>query len=215
MLKKIIKTGVFGISALSVMAAHASDIYVTGQAGYANNHLGKHLTQLYQSRGGPEIFKIGGSGFAGRLAIGYQLNPYFATELGYLRLENQTGKATTNPNPPPSYAPATETLKQNALDVAAKGILPVTDKLNVYGKLGVAYLTSTITSHFGNVKDNQNAWFGVKKHIFAPEAAIGASYNLTPNVFVDTSLTHIQTIGYKHKPGNIDFAAVGIGYTFG
>ncbi|EDP46001.1 outer membrane beta-barrel protein [Rickettsiella grylli] len=215
MFKKIIRMGVFGVSALSVIAAHASGIYVTGQAGYANNHLGKHLTQLFQSRANGESpgFTMNNIGLAGRLAIGYQVNPYFATELGYLRLENQKGRAFDNP--PPYLAPATETLKQNAIDVAAKGILPVTDKLNVYGKLGVAYLTSTITSHFGDVKDNQNAWFGVKKHIFAPEAAVGASYNLTPNVFVDTSLTHIQTIGYKHKPGNIDFATVGIGYTFG
>ena len=229
MLKKIISVSILGASTLGMMAAHAATtdlsektdlsdhaatgLYVTGQAGYANNHLGSQLTDLYQSRGGPSTFKIDDSGLAGRLAIGYQFNPYFSAELGYLRLENQKGNARSKPTP--KLAPATETLKQNAIDIAAKGILPVTDKFNVYGKLGVAYLTSTITSHFGNVKDNQNDWFGINKDTWAPEAAIGASYNVTPNVFVDTSLTHIQTIGHKNKPGNIDFAAVGIGYSFG
>ena len=58
-------------------------------------------------------------------------------------------------------------------------------------------------------------FFGVAEHVWAPEAAIGASFNVTPNVFVDTSWTHIQPLGGKNKPGNVDFAAVGIGYSFG
>ena len=92
---------------------------------------------------GPASLKISNTGLAGRLAIGYQFSPYFAAELGYLRLANQKGKDYGSTG----YAIGTKTLSQNALDVAAKGILPINDKFNVYGKLGVAYLTSTITSH--------------------------------------------------------------------
>ncbi|MEN9450653.1 MAG: hypothetical protein RJA83_1271 [Pseudomonadota bacterium] len=54
----------------------------------------------------------------------------------------------------------------------------------------------------------------IAKHNWAPEAGIGFTYNMTSNVFIDTSITHIQPIG-KNKPSNIDFAAVGIGYSFG
>jgi hypothetical protein len=44
--------------------------------------------------------------------------------------------------------------------------------------------------------------------------AIGMGYDITPNVTVDTSLTHVQTLGNK-RPGNINFLAVGVGYNFG
>lgn len=35
-------------------------------------------------------------------------------------------------------------LQQNVIDFAGKGILPITNNINVYGKLGVAYITSDI-----------------------------------------------------------------------
>ena len=54
----------------------------------------------------------------------------------------------------------------------------------------------------------------VTKNKWAPEAALGVSYDITPNVSVDTSWTHIQPLG-SNKPGNIDFVAVGLGYNFG
>lgn len=212
MIKKIIAVSVLGVSTLGMMTANATTPgpYIMGQAGYANNHLGKKLTKTY-NYDGPSSFKINNADLAGRLAVGYQFNPYFATELGYLRLANQKGKDDGSTGD----AIGTETLKQQAIDVAAKGIFPINDKFNVYGKLGVAYLTSTITSHFEGVKQNQNAWFGVAKHQWAPEVGIGASFNITPNAFVDTSWTHIQPISGKNKPGNIDFVAVGLGYSFG
>lgn len=213
MFKRIMTATVLGASALGMMAANAttSGLYITGQAGYANNHLGNHLTKLYRDDNGPSSFKIGNAGLAGRLAIGYQFNPYFATELGYLRLANQKGKDDGSTG---DYI-GTETLKQQAIDVAAKGILPINDKFNVYGKLGVAYLSSTVRSNFDGTKQNQNKYFGLAKHQWAPEAGVGVSYNVTPNMFVDASWTHIQPIRGKNKPGNVDFAAVGIGYSFG
>ena len=55
---------------------------------------------------------------------------------------------------------------------------------------------------------------GVNKHQWAPEAAVGVSYDVTPNVSLDTSWTHIQPLGHN-KPGNIDFVAVGVDYNFG
>lgn len=205
MIKRIIAVSVLGVSALGMMAANATGIYVIGQAGYANTHMKDKIT--FQ----PSVpdFQIANNGLAGRLGVGYQFNPNLAVELGYLQLAKQVGTVNAS-----GFTPGTETLKQNAIDIAAKGIIPITDKFNAYGKLGVAYLTSTITSRFEGIKDNQNEAFGIAKHKLAPEVGVGVSYNITPNVFVDTSLTHIQPMG-KNKPGNVDFAALGIGYRFG
>ena len=109
-------------------------------------------------------------------------------------------------------------LNQNAIDFAGKGILPLTNNINVYGKLGVAYITTDFTKNgkVGRASTiiDQNDSVNIAKHKWAPEAAIGVSYDITPNVALDASFTHIQPLGNK-KPGNIDFAALGVSYNFG
>jgi OmpA-OmpF porin, OOP family len=234
MLKKVLTTAVLGVSALGVMAANAAPgVYVTGQLGYANTHMGPkaNINQLSFGQGDEKaLVSIGGpslanNGLAGRLAIGYQFNQNFAVELGYLQLASKKANKTftTVGEDPVSVVAATK-LNQNAIDLALKGILPIASNFNVYGKLGAAYLTTTGTATFdlGDLSRGQvpnmtvaaNQFIGVAKHKWAPEAAVGVSYNLTQNVSVDTSWTHIQPVG-KNRPGNIDFVAVGLGYSFG
>jgi OmpA-OmpF porin, OOP family len=214
MIKRIIAVSVLGVSSLGMMAANATTngIYVVGQAGYAATHMKDKIT-LSPVDG---LKPMPNGGIAGRLGVGYQFNPNLAIELGYLqlsKLKTTTPGGSVTPGGP-VYLAGTETLTQNAIDVAAKGILPITDKFNAYAKLGVAYLSSTITSKFDGIKGNQNEYFNIAKHKFAPEVGLGVSYNVTNNMFVDTSWTHIQPMG-KSRPGNVDFAAVGIGYSFG
>lgn len=230
MFKKILTTTVLSVSALGVMAANAADVdnaaqlgtssksgvYVTGQLGYANTHMG-NKTDFTQIGNGiiPNNAKdtnLVNNGLAGRLAIGYQFNQNFAVETGYLQLgqKNVSGAIGNNP--------IKLQLRQNVIDLVGKGIYPVYDKFNVYAKAGIAYVNSPIdakeTTNGIPVTANLNNAVNIAKHKFAPEVAVGASYDITPNVSVDTSWTHIQTIG-KNRPGNIDFIAVGLGYNFG
>jgi OmpA-OmpF porin, OOP family len=184
-----------------------SGFYVTGQAGYAATHMKDKINFGSLT---PSGFALPNGSVAGRIGVGYQFNQNLAIELGYLKIHDIAGYVP----PIKPYVPGSETLKQSAIDVAAKGIIPLSDKFNVYGKAGIAYLTSTITSDFNNTQQNQNAAFEIAKHKWAPEAALGVTYNITSNLFVDTSWTHIQPLG-KQRPGNIDFGAVGIGYKFG
>jgi OmpA-OmpF porin, OOP family len=212
MLKKVLTTAVLGVSALSVMAANAAapGAYVTGQLGYANTHMGNKTeidTAAFQPTDA-NVTNLSNNGLAGRLAIGYQFNPNFALEMGYLQLGSKKVKGTG------AVALAgVDTLKlsQNAIDLAAKGILPIASNFNVYGKLGVAYLTTTVTAKSPDfsITDNKDG-----KHKWAPEAALGVSYDITPNVSIDTSWTHIHPVG-SNRPGNVDFAAVGLTYNFG
>ncbi|RDH40828.1 MAG: porin family protein [Candidatus Aquirickettsiella gammari] len=204
MLRKIVLTSVLASSTLAVMTANAalpSGLYVSGQVGYADTNRPSTLNP-----------NLANDGLAGRLAIGYKLIPSFAVELGYLQLP------TTEVS---KYIPGhfgTLSNKQHAIDVVAKGILPITSNVNIYGKLGAAYLTTQIqgTTTVDNipVTVDLNSQQGIEKRQWAPEVAIGMGYDITPNVSVDTSLTHIQTIG-NNRPGNIDFLAVGVAYTFG
>ncbi|BBB15228.1 OmpA-like transmembrane domain protein [Candidatus Rickettsiella viridis] len=217
MFKKVITTAVLGVSALSAIAANAAvpGPYVTGQLGYANTHMSAR-TEFGDTIAGMSITdqssnNLSNNGLAGRLAVGYQLNQNFAVELGYLNLN--TGKRYFTDR----YFWQNQSLTQSVIDVAGKGILPISDRVNAYGKLGLAYVITTGTYakvYHPNANGNINSIFQVADHKLAPEAAVGVSYDITPNVSLDTSWTHIQTVG-KNRPGNIDFVAVGLGYHFG
>lgn len=230
MFKKVLSTTVLTVSVLGAMAANATvpGVYVTGQVGYANTHMGgrTNISDIL----GPVATAVepaaldknlSNNGLAGRVAIGYQFNQNFAVEAGYLRLGE--GKvnlgAITLSDRPLVTTQGTLKLQQNAIDLVGKGIIPIANNFNVYGKLGVAYVTTTTkgtfeTPGFPTVNVDLNDRDNIAKHKWAPEAAVGVSYDITPNVSVDTSWTHIQPLG-SNKPGNIDFVAVGLGYNFG
>ncbi|MCH9755523.1 MAG: outer membrane beta-barrel protein [Candidatus Rickettsiella isopodorum] len=217
MFKKILNTSVLGVSVLGAMAANAAapGVYVTGQVGYANTQMGNKTdtANLLHNKDKAEANNLSNNGLAGRLALGYQFNQNFAVEVGYLQLGQRKVNVLVSPEQ------SSLKLRQNALDLVGKGIIPVSNNIDVYGKLGVAYLTSDIKEtvkeggHSTTTYD-LNDVAGVNKHQWAPEAAIGVTYDITPNVSVDTSWTHIQPLG-KNRPGNIDFVAVGLGYNFG
>lgn len=195
MLKKILITSVLTASACAVMTANAAfptGLYVSGQVGYADTHM---KSRLVSGAG----LGLDNDGLAGRLALGYKITPKLALEVGYLQLSDA--------NISIQREGSTFSNEQYAIDLAAKGTLPITNNVNLYGKLGVAYLTTKLDA---NTKFDNN----ISKRMFAPEVAVGMGYDITPNVTVDTSLTHIQTLG-THRPGNIDFLAVGVGYNFG
>lgn len=226
MLKKILAITVLTGSALSVMGANATvpGIYVTGQIGYANTHMKSKVDMsALKDIATLDAYHLSNNGLAGRLAFGYQFNQNFAVELGYIQLSKgklNSSFVSTDPLNPFSLTVA-GSLKQNAIDFVGKGILPISDKCNVYGKLGVAYLTTSINVDINAADPDatqqvtiNNNYFNIAKHQWAPEAAIGISYDLTPNIAIDTSWTHIQPLG-KKRAGNIDFAAVGLSYSFG
>jgi OOP family OmpA-OmpF porin len=227
MFKQIMTATVLGVSALGMMAANATTngVYVTGQLGYAKNKTGLNSNPITSN--GKQIYDVNkdlsatGRNLAGRLAIGYQFTPNWAVEMGYLQLGKKKFDGILY-SPVKGYTGSTVingqyNISQSAIDLVGKGIYPINDKFNVYGKLGVAYVTTTVDGkydtnyHTNLINNNQTA---IAKHKWAPEAAVGVSYDITPNMFVDTSWTHIQPLG-KNKPGNIDFVAVGLGYSFG
>ncbi|KAF5271492.1 hypothetical protein FQR65_LT05112 [Abscondita terminalis] len=207
--------------------AAAPGVYVTGQVGYANTHMGSKtkisdiLGPFAENVDSAAINKnLSNNGLAGRIALGYQFSQNFALEAGYLQLgEGKVNLGAVHDPHSPAVGEASLKLQQNAIDLVGKGILPLASNFNLYGKLGVAYVTSDVKGTLQvpglpTLNADLNNRANVAKHKWAPEAAIGVSYDITPNVSVDTSWTHIQPLG-NNKPGNIDFVAVGLGYNFG
>lgn len=211
MFKKVLSTTVLTVSVLGAMAANAAapGVYVTGQVGYADTHMDSKVSK-----------HLSNNGLAGRVALGYQFNQNFAVETGYLQLSGSKIDLGS------AHIPDTELvtqgtlkLRQSAIDFVGKGIIPISNNVNVYGKLGVAYINTNFegtatTPGKPTITADLNDAAHIAKHKWAPEAAVGVSYDITPNVSLDTSWTHIQPLG-SNKPGNIDFVAVGVGYNFG
>ena len=222
MFKKVLSTTILAVSVCGVMTANAAapGMYVTGQVGYADTHMGSKLTNDLSNNSLASHKDLSNNGLAGRVALGYQFNQNFAVEAGYLQLsESKVNLGAVQIPTTHLVAQGTLKLQQNAIDLVGKGIIPLSNNVNVYGKLGVAYISTNFkgtaqTPGIPTITADLNDAVNVAKHKWAPEAAVGVSYDITPNVSLDTSWTHIQPLG-SNKPGNIDFVAVGLGYNFG
>ncbi len=161
--------------------------------------------------------RLSGS-LAGRILIGYQMLPNLAFELGYLSFQSKNFDTFLGNSNVVSAS-------QWAVDLAAKASLPILQDArhptDLYGKLGLAYVTTDITgggpilgSDTSPIKID-NAAFNVRRRSIAPEIGLGVSHDfMTNNLPIDISWTHIQPVGKNH-PGPIDFVAVGVGYRFG
>jgi len=103
---------------------------------------------------------------------GYQFNRYFALEGGYTYYGHSV----------------------NMVDVAAKGIIPITNRFNIFGKIGPGYLFTT-----GSNSGSTAALFG----------GIGAAYALTPSLDIN-----IQGAGATEGFFSFGLASLGLTYHF-
>lgn len=226
MLKKVITTAMFGVSTLGVMAtanAAVLGMYVSGQLGNTNTHMAsKTDLSAVKDKFTLDSPHLSNNGLAGRLAIGYQFNQNIALEMGYMPLRKRELHNAVEgymKGVPVNFS-LSAALKQDVIDLTGKSIIPISDKFNLYAKLGVAYVTSHLNINKKILRlDDGSAQMKklpspIVKHTWAPEAAVGANYEITPNISLDASWTHIQPVG-KNRPDNIDFVAVGFGYYFG
>lgn len=203
--KIVVACGIISVSALASMTANAANavdnnfsanditpFYVSGQAGYVGTHLS-------ENNEGP---MTNNDGLAYRLAAGYNINKYFAIETGYFRINSHTVNSISD-------QPFDISVNQNAIDILGKVSVPVSNNVSIYGKVGAAYLVTDISD---NIDDTVN--FNSSKHTIAPEVAGGISFDISKDMAVDASLTHIQPMASR-KIGNIDYLSVGFKYNFG
>ncbi|OAI49414.1 hypothetical protein AYO45_02570 [Gammaproteobacteria bacterium SCGC AG-212-F23] len=161
------------------------------------------------------------SGFAGRIFGGYQFCQYWAAELGFSKFTNATAKANAAASYPPgpltANLAASGSVSAYAVDLVAKGILPIQDNFSAYGKLGAAYLNEnghinlTASNSAGTIVGGR-ASAGQSRVL--PTASIGLAYDVNRCTAVDLGWNHIQTVGSNHL-GNTDMVALGVSYSFG
>lgn len=183
--------------------------YVSAQLGYGDTNISDFSTSE-------------SSGLAGRLAAGYQINPYFAAELGWTGFSNAEASDTSSAASSEGIVTATAdtTVKTSALDLVGKATYPVNDKMDIYGKLGVAYVmqttnvdgTLTIASQLSPVTEVYGVSDNYNEYAWLPTFGIGANYHFTPRLAADVSYNRIQQVG-DTTIESTDFVGVGLTYS--
>jgi opacity protein-like surface antigen len=164
------------------------------------------------------------TGRGGRVFFGYQFNRYLSAEVGYYRFSSLKFDASLSTNVPilddyglaiPLELYSKVQVKTDAFDLVAKGIWPVTEKLSIYGKLGIAALNSdgkailTMSTPLVDVSFVTDP----SVSIIYPTFGLGVNYDITDHVSGDLSWMRIQKVSPCPYP-SIDFVSVGLMYHF-
>lgn len=212
MLKRNIPTLLLASTLLAMtqnVQAEMPGFYAGAQLGYANTHI--NTTDLVTVNNGISSVRLPGLNnnlLTYRLSFGYQFDQHWAMELGYRHFSPSDSSAIT------THYIASSSNKVSAFDLSAKGILPVTSKLDLYAKLGIAYLRPNahggliVTAPYSGTTNSYSK-------TLEPTFGVGISYTLRPDVPVEFSWNRIQKMGSNnHAPSN-DFYSLGVSYYFG
>jgi OmpA-OmpF porin, OOP family len=189
--------------------AEMPGFYADAQLGYANSHI--NTTNLVTVNNGTSpvpLPDLNNLALAYRLSFGYQFDPYWAMEFGYRHFSHTDISVGTN-----SYI-ANASSKSSAFDLTAKGILPVTSKLNLSAKLGLAYLRPNAQGAVLAISPYSGTGNSYAKTV-EPTFGLGISYALKPNVPIEFSWNRIQKIGGSNHAPSSDFYSLGVSYYFG
>ncbi|NNM79829.1 MAG: outer membrane beta-barrel protein [Gallionella sp.] len=154
-----------GLIAAAILVCVSNTAFARDNGGYAGVGFGSTWTNVQNTTTGVTTnYSSSGAHIFG----GYQLNQNFAVEAEYVDLGKFSG--------------TTVAVAGTGLGVSAVGILPVSDKFSLYGKLGIASVNSTLTAAPGYVllvpasESKVGVSFGAGAELaIAPQAAIRLS----------------------------------------
>lgn len=184
-------TGLFCYSSFADNNTDYSGVYVDGQWGWSSPHT--NIEPIYNSSLATGVFNV--FNFSPKISLGYQFNQYYAVQLGYMYAG--------------SYKTSDEPNFKSALsyyDVAAKATYPITERLGIYGLLGLAYAEQHVSGSTlpGEIPNSSN-------NVFLAEAGTGLTVYFTPKFTM--SLSAIVIPGRSGVRTNY-YIPLGIGYRF-
>jgi len=176
------KFSIATIAGISILSAAASVNALADQSSIAVNG-------VYIGAGATGVVGIINSGTSvdpgATITLGYRVNNNFAVE------SNVTAFVE-------AFASG------QIIDLNMKGILPVTSKFSVFGKLGAACFHAKDDFDFLGFSDHSSVTR------FAPEVGGGVSYNFTPNFATELGASVVPVSGLTIVP-----VTLGMRYTFG
>ncbi len=209
------QTGLVGLVALAVLA---SPLALADESGwYGGLNAGRARASIDDQRITSGLL---GSGFATSSIVddnsatgfkvfgGYQFNRYFALEGGYFDLGRFGYRATTVPS-----GTLDGTIRLKGLNLDTVGILPITDKLSAFGRIGLNYAdASDRFSGSGAVNVLNTA---PQKRDTNIKFGLGLQYAVSDalNLRIEAERYRINdAIGNR---GDVDLVSVGLVYRFG
>jgi len=137
---------------------------------------------------------VDNAGFGYRGLVGYQLNKYFAGELGFTKFARAQGRGLNYAGGPLNQ---NGYIDEHAVDLTAKGILPIVRRISLYIKLGAAYLfaRTKVNNVFSKNRNGVKPWLGA-----------GVSFDVTKNFAFDASYNRIESSGAIRTP---EFLGIG------
>ncbi len=142
-------------------------------AAYAQNaYVGVDLVNSRYSFDIPGVPGNSGSKTTGKFVVGYNLNPVWAVEGGYVDLGSPSYAFTL------SGVPVSVKTNASSWYLAGKGTVPLNDQFSAYGKLGFARnhlgasASAAVPGAFATASDNKTALY----------AGIGVQYNFNKTI---------------------------------
>jgi len=178
-----------------VASASIPGFYLLGQLGTADTH--QEATNAAAQSINSKM------AFTGRIAGGYQFNQNVAFEMGYTRFSDVDFSGVGG------VPGQNVSLREKAIDFMAKPMLPISSNVNLYAKLGLAYLKAN-----GSALVNGRNYLGYSDS-WNPSFGLGLSYDITPFVPLDLAWTRIQGVGGGNSIPSTDFYSIGLAYYFG
>lgn len=196
------------LSALAVPAM-AEGLYVVGSVGQSKADLDQgYLDGADRSLPGFSS-SIDKTDTAYKLQLGYQFNQNLAIEGGYVNL----GKLTYSGSAPGVGNKSVE-FKAQGLNLSAVGILPLTERVSVFAKVGAIYakVERTAAVHTTLVQASSSESSTDLKGTWG----LGASFDLTKNLAVRAEYEQFHKLGKNDKTGeaNVDLISAGVAYKF-
>lgn len=143
-----------------------------------------------------------------KLFGGYQINPHFALEGGYFNLGRFGYTATTVP-----AGSLHADMKVQGLDLDALGLLPITPRWSVFGRVGLIYADTR--DSFAGTGSLYPSTTSASKRALGYHYGAGLQYELTDAAALRAEAERYRVKDAVGNNGDIDLISVGLVYRFG
>lgn len=205
------RTKLLPLSLLMISAntwAAGNHFYVLGEVSHSKDTLSTSTNDSALIGAGAANLTSNGEGSHNqwRLQFGYQFNPYFAMEAGYIDFGKANYTASYN------GGSADGTVKAGGLDIAALGILPLSYGFSVFGKVGVA--VARVKSNLIATGTANGATIETTSTSAAPLLGVGVTYKISKNVDLRSEFDHVSNLGKSSSTGKLTANMISIGAVY-
>lgn len=196
--------------ATATAPAIAGDVYIVGSVGQSTIDSDKSATDnALTSEGADNLASsLDKTDTAYKIQVGYQFNQYFAVEGGYVNLGKTDYSASF------TGGGANANAKVSGLNIAALGILPISDSFSLFGKAGLidAKVETTVSANGlgGSANDSSTA------RKWKANWGAGATYSINKQLGIRVEYEQFSKLGDANTTGEADvnLFSAGVAYKF-